>query len=55
MKAKIEQTQNKIVSKIKNGNKESALIQKTEDNRTQFIYEEKEGNIITRKIIEYIF
>lgn len=58
MNAKIEQTQNAIVSKIKNKNKESTLIQKTEkDNTTHIIYEEKEqkGNMTTIKTVEYIF
>lgn len=58
MKAKIEQTQDVIVSKIKDKNKESTLIQKTEeDNTTHFIYESKEqkGNITTTKRVEYIF
>lgn len=58
MKAKIEQTQDAIVSKIKDKNKESTLIQKTEeDNTTHFIYESKEqkGNITTTKRVEYIF
>lgn len=60
MEAKLEQTQNEIISKIKEGNKESTLIQKQENNKTHIIHEEKEekeqkGNMTTIKTIEYIF
>lgn len=58
MEAKLEQTQDAIVSKIKDGNKESTLIQKTEkDNTTHFIHEtkEQEGNMTIIKRVEYIF
>lgn len=58
MISKIKQTCNGVVLTIKEGNKESRLIQELDENNiTHIIHETKEktGNITIIKKVEYIF